>query len=42
MRSVDGPSAGQFLIRALLSVAASAAVGLGAYFLIRLLAGLHS
>jgi hypothetical protein len=42
MRLIDGLSSGQFMIRALFSIAASAAVGIGAYSLIRLLAGLHS
>jgi hypothetical protein len=42
MRSIDGLSPVQFVFRALLSITASAAVGLGAYFLIRLLDGLHS
>jgi hypothetical protein len=40
MRSIDGLSARQFLVRASFSIAVTAVVGLGSYFLIKFLLGL--
>jgi len=37
LRTIDGLRLGQFLIRVLFSVAVTAAVGLGAYFLMKFL-----